>query len=85
MKLLAVKWDILLERYTRSVQKVSSYAIQKIETFLKRRQDTRNIVHRMMVPQSPSKQAPWDFTQFSQLQHNDPSALVAEATERILP
>ena len=30
-------------------------------------QDIRNIVHRTMTPQSPSKQAPWDLTQFSQL------------------
>ena len=25
-------------------------------------QDTRNIVHRTMTPQSPSKEAPWDLT-----------------------
>ena len=30
-------------------------------------QDTRNIVHRTMMPQSPSKQAPGALTQFSQL------------------
>ena len=30
-------------------------------------QDIRNIVHRTMIPQSPSKSAPWDLTQFSQL------------------
>ena len=30
-------------------------------------QETRNIVHRAMTPQSPSKQAAWDLTQFSQL------------------
>ena len=28
--------------------------------------DTRNIVHRAVMPQSPSKEAPWDLTQFSQ-------------------
>ena len=33
---------------------------------LKKTQDTRNIVQRTMTPQSPSKQAPWDLTQFSQ-------------------
>ena len=36
-------------------------------------QGTRNIVHRSMTPQSPSKQAPWDLTQFSQL---PPAALL---------
>ena len=29
--------------------------------------DTRNIVHRMMTPQSPSKKAYWDLTQVSRL------------------
>ena len=29
-------------------------------------EDTRNTVHRTMMPQSPSKQASWDLTQFSQ-------------------
>ena len=29
-------------------------------------QDTRNTVHRTMTPQSPSKSAPWDLTQFPQ-------------------
>ena len=33
---------------------------------LKKIQDTRNTVHRTMMPQSPSKWAPWDLTQFSQ-------------------
>ena len=41
-------------------------------------QDTRNIVHRTMTPQSSSKQALWDLTQFSQrhqqLQHDVPSS-----------
>ena len=36
----------------------------KIETFIE--EDTRNIVHRTMTPQSPSKEATWDLTQFSQ-------------------
>ena len=35
-----------------------------MKTFIE--EDTRNIVHRTMTPQSPSKQAPWDLTQFSQ-------------------
>ena len=48
----------------RSVQKVSSHVIWKIEIFIDG--DTRNIVHRTMMPQSPSKQAPWDLTRFSQ-------------------
>ena len=47
-----------------SVQKVSTYVIWKIETFTE--EDTRNIVHRTMAPQSPSKWAPWDLTQSSQ-------------------
>ena len=49
----------------RFVQKVSSHVIQKIETFTE--EDTRNIVHRTMMPQFPSKQAPQDLTQFSSL------------------
>ena len=49
----------------RSVQKVSSHILWKIETFIEK--DKRNIVHRTMTPQSPSKYAPWDLTQFSQL------------------
>ena len=48
----------------RSVQKVSNYVIWKIDTFID--EDTRNIVHRKMMPQSLSKWAPWDLTQFSQ-------------------
>ena len=48
------------------VQKVSSNVIWKIETFIE--EDTRHkkLVHRTMIPQCPSKQAPWDLTQFSQ-------------------
>ena len=37
---------------------------EKIETFIE--EDTRNIVHRTMMPQSPSKWAPWALTQFCQ-------------------
>ena len=37
----------------------------KIETFIEEDTETRNIVHRIM-PQSPSKEAPWDLIQFSQ-------------------
>ena len=33
---------------------------------LKKMQDTRNIIHGTMTPQSPLKKAPWDPTQFSQ-------------------
>ena len=39
---------------------------EKWRQLLKRIQDTRNIVQRTMTPQSPSKQAPWGLTQFSQ-------------------
>ena len=38
---------------TRSVQKVYSHVLWKIESFIE--EDTRNIVHRKMTPQSPSK------------------------------
>ena len=34
---------------------------------------TRTIVHRTMAPQSPSKEAPWDLTQFSPLPSPAPS------------
>ena len=44
---------------------MSSHVLWKIETFIE--EDTRNIVHRSMMPPSPSKEAPWDLTQFSQL------------------
>ena len=40
-------------------------ASRKLEMFTE--EDTRNIVHRTMMSQTPSKQAPWDLTQFSQL------------------
>ena len=43
----------------------------KIETFIE--QDRRKIVHRTMMPQSPSKQPPWDLTQFSQSPSATPS------------
>ena len=36
----------------RSVQKVSRHKIWKIETFIE--ENTRNVVHRTMTPQSPS-------------------------------
>ena len=47
-----------------SVQKVSSYVIWRIEAFIE--EDTRNIVHRTMMPKSPSKSAPWDLIEVSQ-------------------
>ena len=37
----------------------------EIEAFIE--EDTRNIVHRTMMPQYSSRWAPWDLTQFSQL------------------
>ena len=49
----------------RPVQKICSHVIGKIETFIE--EDTRNTVYGMMMPQSPSKEAPWDLTHFSQL------------------
>ena len=39
---------------------------EKYRHLLKKIQDTKNIGHRTMIPQSPSKQAPWDLTRFSQ-------------------
>ena len=56
-----------------SVQKVYSHEISKDETFIE--EDTRNIVYRTMMPQSPAKEAPWDLTQFSQLPSAIPSYL----------
>ena len=46
------------------ILEVSCYVIWKTETFIE--EDIRNIVHRTMMPQSPSKWAPWDLTQVSQ-------------------
>ena len=54
---------------TRPVPKVPSHIKWKREAFIE--EDTRNIVHRTMTPQSPSKQAPWDLTQVS---HSTPAA-----------
>ena len=39
---------------------------EKQRHLLRKIQDTKNAVHRTMTPQFPSKQAPWDLTQFSQ-------------------
>ena len=50
----------------RCVQKISSHGLWKIEAFIE--EDTRNIAHRTMMPQSPPKQVPWDLTQFCQSQ-----------------
>ena len=55
-----------LRRYPAIYYEIQRYLLKKI-------QDTRNIVHRTMMPQSPSKQAPWDLTQFSQLPSAAPS------------
>ena len=43
-----------------------------METFIKEGTRYENIVHRTMIPQSPSKQAPWDRTQFSKSPSADP-------------
>ena len=40
---------------------------EKYRHLLKKIQNIRKIVHRTMMPQSPSKQVPWNLTQFSQL------------------
>ena len=50
-----------------------SYGKQK--HLLTKIQDTGNIVHRTMTALSPSKQAPWDLTQFSQSPSAAPSYL----------
>ena len=50
---------------TRSVQKVPRGVIWRIEAFIE--EDTRNIVYRTTMSQSPSKKAPWDLPQFFQL------------------
>ena len=55
---------------------------------LKNIQDTRNIVHRTMMPQSSSKWAPWDLTQFSQLPSAAPSyfyELIKTEIRMVLP
>ena len=39
---------------------------EKYRHLLKKIQDTKNIVHRTMMPQSLLKQVPWDLTEFSQ-------------------
>ena len=59
------KWNFWTTQYKRPVQKVSSHLIWKIETFIE--EDTRNTVHRIMLPRCSLKKAPWDLTQFSQL------------------
>ena len=46
---------------------IQSCGMKYRDIFLRKIQDTRNIVHETMMPQSPSKQTPWDLTQFSQL------------------
>ena len=48
--------------YAESIQPCT----MKKRHLLKKLQDTRHIVHRTIMPQSPSKKAPWDLTQFSQ-------------------
>ena len=59
-------YNLYAHMYTpSSVQKVSSHTL-KNRHLLKKIQDIRNIVHRTMTPQSPSKKAPWGLTQFSQ-------------------
>ena len=72
----------------RSFQKVFSMYYEK-QTHLLKILDKETIVHRTVMPQSPSRQTPWDLTQFSQRhqlqQHNVPSALVAESMEHTLP
>ena len=47
----------------RSIHKVSSHVVWKIEPFIE--EDTRNTVHRTMTAQSPSNRAPRVLTQFS--------------------
>ena len=65
IKPFLVHFKKLPTEYLRFLQKVSSHVVSKIETFIE--EDTRNIVPRTMMPQSPSKLAPWGLTQFSQL------------------
>ena len=56
---------------SRKVQPCS----MKNRHLLKKTQDTRNTAQRTMAPQAPSKQAPWDLTQFSQWPSAAPSYL----------
>ena len=64
--LMALQWpEVIVYSYIpRSVQKVSSHARSKRETFIK--EGTRNIVHRTMMPQSPSKCRHLWTSEFSQ-------------------
>ena len=50
--------------YMRSVHKLSRQVIWKVDTLME--EDTRTIVHRTMMSQSPSKWVHWDLIQFSQ-------------------
>ena len=45
----------------------------KNKHLLNKIQDTRNNVHRTVTSQSPSKEVPWDLTQFSQSSSGSPS------------
>ena len=89
-----VSWVLFLRSIILSVDtqdlsiKYTAMHYEKQRHFLRKKQDTRN-----NDASVPFKQAPWDLTQFSQchwswfetslqqLQHDVPSALVAEAAE----
>ena len=60
-------WVLLLSSqhssYEVCPESIRPCAMKK--THLLKTQDTRNMVHRTMTPQSPAKEAPWGFTQSS--------------------
>ena len=62
------KWNVwgLSRRYPAMYCEKSRHLLKKIP-------DTRSIVHRTTMPQSPSKQTLWDLTQFSQSPSAAPS------------
>ena len=61
-----IEFTYIKLRTVQSMQMSGKYPArhyEKIETFIE--EDTRIIVHRTVMPYSPSKSAPWDLTQFS--------------------
>ena len=59
----------MLKRIRDCSRKYPAMSYEKYRHLLKKIQDARNIVHRTIMPQSISKQAPWDLTQFQHLFH----------------
>ena len=81
MKTILLRYRIYIDIYIRThiyyldicvcIYSISSHVIWKLETFIEG--NIRNIAHWTMIHQSPSKEASWDLTRFSQL----PSAVLS--------